>query len=79
MSPPVSITVSADSDHDVLPDDWELHYFGNLDQTADGSFLNDGISNLTKFRLGIDPTKPVSNDANAAAAVGLQVYTPLQP
>lgn len=76
ISAPVSITVSADSDHDGLPDDWELEYFGNLDQSDSGSYLNDGLSNLTKYLLGLDPTKPVTPDANHAT--GLVVFTPLQ-
>ena len=76
MSAPVSVTVVADSDHDGLPDDWELKYFGNLDQGAGGSYLNDGTSNLTKYSMGLDPTKPVTNDT--AHATGLVVFTPLQ-
>ena len=75
-SAPVSIVVSADSDQDGLPDDWELKYFGNLDQTASGSYLNDGISNLTKYLLGIDPTKPIT--ADTTQVTGLVVFTPLQ-
>ena len=76
VSAPVSIVVSADSDHDGLPDRWELQYFGNLDQTVAGSYLNDGVSNLTTYQLGLDPTKPVTTDA-ALTVVGLQIYTPL--
>ena len=78
LSKPVSITVSADSDQDGLPDAWELQYFGNLDQSASGSYLGDGISNLTKYLLGLDPTQPINTDSSAAAAIGLQVFTPLQ-
>ncbi len=77
MSAPVSIVVSADSDNDGLPDDWELRYFGNLDQTAAGSYLNDGVSNLTKYLLGLDPTKPIVSDTSMTAT-GLVIYTPLQ-
>ena len=44
-------------DGDNLPDDWELKYFGNLDQTDDGDPDHDGLSNLQEYQLGTDPTK----------------------
>ena len=36
------------------------------------------MSNLTKYLLGLDPTQAVNTDSNAAATIGLQVFTPLQ-
>jgi Concanavalin A-like lectin/glucanases superfamily/Bacterial TSP3 repeat len=46
----------ADTDADGLPDSWEMQYFGNLNQAADGDYDGDGFSNLEEYRLGTDPT-----------------------
>lgn len=43
----------ADGDH--LPDDWELAYFGNLDQVDGGDPDNDGLTNLQEYLLGTSP------------------------
>jgi len=48
--------VLADIEGDNLPDVWELQYFGNLDQAADGDFDQDGSSNLEEYLDGTDPT-----------------------
>ena len=42
-------------DGDSLADEWELQYFGNLDQTPTGDFDSDGTDNLTEYRLGLIP------------------------
>ena len=74
-SMPVAINVMTDSDHDGLPDAWELQHFGNLDQTAAGSYLNDGVSNLSKYQLGIDPICSVTT--GQPQDTDLVVFTPL--
>lgn len=43
------------TDGDSLADEWELQYFGNLDQTPNGDFDKDGTDNLTEYRLGLIP------------------------
>lgn len=61
ISAPVTFTVHADANSNGIPDWWELQYFGNLDQTADGDFDGDGLSNLWEYQhqhLGFDPTDP---------------------
>src|SRR5581483_6715243 len=45
-----------DMNQNGLPDAWERQYFGNLNQTASGDFDGNGMSNLQKYLLGIDPT-----------------------
>ncbi len=45
-----------DADQDSLPDWWEMHYFGNLDQTGAGDFDHDGYTNLEEYAKGQDPT-----------------------
>jgi Tol biopolymer transport system component len=45
-----------DSDNDALPDDWEVAYFGNLDQPASGDFDHDGHTNAQEYTAGTDPT-----------------------
>ena len=53
-------TIGGDSDHDGLPDSWEIQYFGNLDQTGIGDFDGDGFNNLQEYLAGTDPTNPAS-------------------
>ncbi|WP_319574437.1 fibronectin type III domain-containing protein [uncultured Desulfobacter sp.] len=45
----------ADSDGDGLPDCWELEYFGNLDQVADGHGDSDDLTNIEEYNIGTDP------------------------
>jgi hypothetical protein len=48
-----------DSDHDGLPDSWEIANFGNLtSQTSEGDPDHDSVSNLDEF---LDGTNPVSS------------------
>lgn len=44
-----------DTDNDLLPDAWEMFYFGNLDQTGDMDYDGDGETNLEEYmRDGYD-------------------------
>jgi hypothetical protein len=48
----------ADTDGDGLPDNWELRYFGSLDDARGGASQDpdgDGLTNLQEFRAGTDP------------------------
>ena len=49
-----------DRDADGLPDSWEQIYFGGLNQNATADFDGDGISNLTEFLDGTNPTNSAS-------------------
>ena len=44
-----------------LPDNWELAFFGNLDEGNDDDFEPDGLLNLDEFFAGTDPTNPDSD------------------
>jgi len=48
----------ADADGDGLPDAWEMKFFGSLKYGPHDDLAEDGYDNLTRFRLGLDPTKP---------------------
>ncbi len=39
-----------DIDNDMLPDAWEMEYFGNLNQTGDTDFDGDGETNYQEYR-----------------------------
>lgn len=67
----------ADTDGDGMPDSWEMQYFGNLNQTATGDFDGDGVSNLSEYQQGRNPTRGQVPDNGAA--VNLKVYTSLDP
>jgi len=38
-----------------LPDAWELHWFGDTGQGAEGDFNQDGFSNRDAYELGLSP------------------------
>lgn len=51
-----------DTDGDGLPDDWEMFYFGNLDQGAYDDYDGDGVPNIHEYLAGTNPT--VFSDAD---------------
>jgi hypothetical protein len=60
-----SLSLPFDSDNDGLRDNWEMLYFGNLNQTAAGDYDNDGVSNYLEFTHGFNPTVAmVDHDAD---------------
>jgi hypothetical protein len=67
----------ADSDGDGLPDAWEIQYFGNLLQGANGDPDGDGATNIQEFYQGRNPTLGTVTDPNGA--VNLKLYSPLDP
>lgn len=44
-----------DTDNDGLPDDWEIHHFGNLDYNGTHDPDGDGLTNLQEFIYHTDP------------------------
>jgi hypothetical protein len=70
-----------DSNANGLPDWWEVRYFGNLDQTADGDFDGDGVSNLDEYLEGTNPADPTSYNPRLRiqTAHGQVVSSPAQP
>ncbi len=55
-----------DTDSDGLPDGWELHWFGNLQEQPTGDPNGDGILNEIECRYGWDPTSPAGTRVNNA-------------
>ncbi|HAV14435.1 MAG TPA: hypothetical protein DCX06_13230 [Opitutae bacterium] len=47
-----------DSDGDGIPDNWEMLYYGNLDQGIYADWDADGITDHYEFLLGFDPLFP---------------------
>lgn len=51
-----------DTDADGLPDEWEMQYFGNLNQGPDDDPDGDGLTNIIEYRYGLNPTVADSQD-----------------
>jgi hypothetical protein len=49
-------TMTVDSDHDGLPDAWEMLYFNNLDQTGADDPDGDSFSNAAEYAAHSNPT-----------------------
>ncbi|HEY7089114.1 MAG TPA: hypothetical protein VH518_13550 [Tepidisphaeraceae bacterium] len=56
-----STAAPADSDHDGMPDWWEVKYGLNPNDPADGAkdLNGDGYTNVEKYLNGLDPTKKI--------------------
>lgn len=68
------ITILKDEDGDGLSDDWEMQYFGNLDQGADDNPDEDGFTNSEEYENGTNPTQKDSlpGDLNGDNIVDLR-------
>lgn len=52
---PLLFTFTDDLDSDGLSDEWEVHYFGNLNQNGTGNPDGDIANNLWEFQNGTNP------------------------
>lgn len=64
----------SDVDADGMEDTWETSHFGNLSQTPNGDFDGDGSSNLTEYRLGLDPANGSKGFTATRSTSGLLVW-----
>lgn len=74
-----SFDLLEDTDTDGLPDWWETHFFGDLDETGLGDFDGDGVSNLQEYQDDTDPDDATSRelDLYANCSTGDDVYSGL--
>ncbi len=79
----VRIRDDEDLDGDLLPDAWEIQYFGDVtSEDAEGDPDDDGNNNLREYEDGTDPTLQSSARYRIAAAVvgdGSVAVSPDQP
>ena len=66
----VNVTIEDDLDGDSLPEWWEIHWFGNIDQDGDSDSDEDGLSNLQEYNLangasGLASLNPANFDTDA--------------
>lgn len=65
------VVSAEDSDHDDLPDAWEMNYFSDLDETGSGDSDSDGYTNATEFSALSNPaltaSTPLDMDADGLA------------
>lgn len=84
-TPDIGADQRLDSDSDVLPDWWEISYFGNLTKTATGdndSPQLDRLTNYYEYLLGFNPllpSSPGSTQGDLFQAVFRMIYDPWYP
>ena len=63
VSQPAIVKVEIDSDHDGMPNDWEIKYGLNADDPRDAAADKDGdgFTNLEEYEAKTDPTDPKSH------------------
>ena len=64
----LTVAITADTDLDGLPDEWEIQHFGNLNQTASGDPDGDGFTNLQEYLA--DPN-PLDGESYLCLKIGL--------
>ena len=64
-------------DGDTLPDDWEMQYMGNTNETESGDSDHDGVNNGEEYRLGTSPANPDSD--NDSMPDGWEIAHALNP
>ncbi len=52
---PVNLLFAPPPSGNILPDDWQIKYFGRLGVDPNGDPDRDGISNLDEYKAGTDP------------------------
>ncbi|HUF60822.1 MAG TPA: LamG-like jellyroll fold domain-containing protein, partial [Verrucomicrobiales bacterium] len=60
----LTLEAMVDTDGDLLPDDWEMANFGDLDEFPDGDSNADGVSIGQEFTSGADPNGPADADGD---------------
>ncbi len=70
-----------DSDMDGLHDDWEMHYFGNLDHLPNTDEDQDGLTNAQEQAFGTDPLNPDTDGDGLLDGEEVLIYgtDPLNP
>ena len=73
-------TNSVDSDHNGLPDAWEIKYFGHIGVDPNADPDGDGLTNLQEYQRGTDPTKAdTDGDGFSDGVEVLRGSDPLDP
>ena len=73
----VTENCDVDLDGDGMWDSWELAYFGNLNQTGNGDYDSDGVSNYLEYIQGRNPLIP-GTATDTTNLINFKVYTPLK-
>lgn len=64
---PGNSDADVDTDNDSLPDSWEIQYFSNLSEAAEGDPDGDGVPNWVEYVLSFDPLNPETDGTPDAA------------
>lgn len=71
--------VDSDSDFDMLPDFWEMAFFGNLDEGASDNNDGDILTNLQELGAGTNPTLADSDADGLDDHIELSLDEPTDP
>ena len=63
-----------DSDHDGLPDWWEMQYFGTLSRDGTGDYDGDGLTDQQEYDLGTNPSNPDTDGDGLSDGAEVNTY-----
>ena len=63
-SAPVTVTILADSDEDLMADSWEMTHFGNLNTESTDDTDSDGYTNQEEYQFDLDPNATENSDTD---------------
>ena len=77
---PNVISSATDSDGNGLPDPWELYYFGHIGVDPNANPSGDGMNNLYKYSMGLNPLiNELNNDKDGDGVPNYKDARPSNP
>jgi hypothetical protein len=68
------MVTESDSDNDMMPDDWEIAYFGDISRDGTGDYDSDALTDLQEYEYGTDPTKTDTDEDSLNDGDEVKIY-----